>query len=216
MIKGYISDFDGENITIVAPYSDAETLNKKQITECSIIIDDGRHISAQQRKFIYALIGYISDWTGYPPEYCKELVKCYFYVNSGCNDFSLSDVDMTTANAFLQYLIDFVIEHGISTDTRLAEMSPDIAKYVYKCLEKKVCCICGAKSDLHHVDRIGMGRDRTKINHIGLRAEPLCRIHHQEVDDIGQPAFDEKYFVCSVKIDEHIAKIYNLKGEKEN
>jgi len=95
-------------------------------------------------------------------------------------------------------------------------MSPAIAKYVYKCLEKKVCCICGAKSDLHPVDRIGMGRDRRKINHIRLRAEPLCRIHHQEVDDIGQPAFDEKYFVCSVKIDEHIAKIYNLKGEKEN
>lgn len=216
MIKGYISNFDGENITIIAPYSDARTLAKQQVTECEIILDDGRHISAQQRRFIYALIGYISDWTGYIPDECKQVMKYQYVSRTGAEDFSLSDINMTAANEFLEFIIRFVVENGIPTKDNLINCSPDIARYVYMCLENKKCCICGKKADIHHVDRVGMGRNRKEICHIGMNAQSLCRIHHGECHEIGQITFDEKYHVCAVKIDEWIAKIYKLKGEEKD
>ena len=58
--------------------------------------------------------------------------------------------------------------------------------------------------------RVGMGRSRKRIAHIGLLAESLCRTHHQEVDQIGQTAFDEKYHIYGIPLDERLCGIHGL------
>lgn len=212
-IKGYLSAYDGENLTIVAPFPDGYILDKRQVTECEIILDDGRHISADQRKKIYATFNDISVWTGYTPPEIKEHMKYEFISRYGYPYFSLSNIDMTTAREFLQFLIEFCVENDIACTDSLINRSPDIARYIYCCLIHKKCCVCGKKAVLHHVDHVGSGRNRKEICHIGMRAEPLCNEHHTEAHTIGQIHFDDKHKTFGIKIDAEIAKIYKLKGD---
>lgn len=214
LIKGYLSAYDGETLTIVAPFPDGYILDKRQITECEIILDDGRHISADQRKKIYATFNDISMWTGNTSEEIKAHMKYEFIARYGYPYFSLSNTDMTTAREFLQFLIEFCVENDIACSDNLINRAPDIARYIYCCLINKKCCICGKKTVLHHVDHVGSGRNRKEINHIGMRAEPLCPIHHTEVHNMAQSEFDSKYKIFGIKIDAEITRIHKLKGDK--
>jgi hypothetical protein len=90
------------------------------------------------------------------------------------------------------------------------EYCEDISKYLYACMVNKKCCICGKPADLHHVQSVGSQGYRDKINHIGLDALPLCRVHHEESHTKGQKDFMEIYHLQPVKIDKKIAKIYKL------
>lgn len=176
---------------------------------------DKRRISTQQRKKAYVLISYIAAWWGYTPlEAMKEMLKLMFVGEAETlrRTFSLSDCDMTTARLFITYLIDFCILHGVDVGEPLYQLSEDIPRYVWACLMNKRCAVCGRKAELHHVDAVGMGRNRKEICHIGMRALPLCREHHTEIHSIGQEDFLRRYIIEPVKIDEHIAKVYRLKA----
>lgn len=50
-------------------------LCRKGIKNAEMRFDDGRHISAEQRKKAYATIRDIADYTGYLPEEMKEILK---------------------------------------------------------------------------------------------------------------------------------------------
>ena len=86
---------------------------------------------------------------------------------------------------------------------------------MYACLANKKCAVCGKKTELHQYDHVGMGRNRREIDHICMRAYPLCREHHEEIHLIGERAFDEKYHLVPIAIDQKIAKKYNLKGAEQ-
>ena len=181
---------------------------------------DKRRISAKQRRKAYVLISYIAAWWGYTPtEAMKEMLKLMFVGEAETlrRTFSLSDCDMTTARLFITYLIDFCILHGVDVGEPLYQLSEDIPRYVWACLMNKRCAVCGRKAELHHVDAVGMGRNRKEICHVGMRALPLCREHHTEIHRIGQEDFLRRYFLEPVKIDERIADVYGLrrKSRKE-
>ena len=174
---------------------------------------DKRRISAKQRRKAYVLISYIAAWWGYTPlEAMKEMLKLMFVGEAETlrRTFSLSDCDMTTARLFITYLIDFCILHGVDVGEPLYQLSEDIPRYVWACLMNKRCAVCGRKAELHHVDTVGMGRNRKEICHIGMRALPLCREHHTEIHTVGREDFLKRYFLEPVKIDERIAKVYRL------
>lgn len=176
---------------------------------------DKRRISAKQRKKAYVLISYIAAWWGYTPlEAMKEMLKLMFVGEAETlrRSFSLSNCDMTTARLFITYLIDFCILHGVDVGEPLYQLSEDIPRYVWACLMNKRCAVCGRKAELHHVDAVGMGRNRKEICHIGMRALPLCREHHTEIHSIGREDFLRRYIIEPVRIDERIAKVYRLKA----
>ena len=105
-----------------------------------------------------------------------------------------------------------MIENDVPSSRPLAEYADDVERYVFACLIHKKCAVCGRKAELHHVDRVGMGRDRREICHIGMQALPLCREHHQEAHQHGDKALLEKYHLVTVTIDERIAKANGLKN----
>lgn len=205
---GEITNYDGNMLTIQVEYHDCILLEKKHIKEAEIRLKDSREISRGQQKKIYAMLNDISLYTGYTPQETKELMKFSFISKYGGNDFSLSNVDMTTASKFIEYIIEFILIHDIPTKVSLLEQAEDIAHYIYMCLVYKKCCISGKRAELHHVDTVGMGRNRNEITHIGMKALPLSRKYHIEVHTIGQKAFEAKYHVFGVKIDEVIASKY--------
>lgn len=214
-MTGNVIDYDGNKLIISAPFTDNNILIKKNITQCEIKLDDGRHISAEQRKKTYALINDISNWSGFLPQETKEIMKYYFISDTDQNTyFSLSDIDMTTAKNFIEYMLDFCINNNVPLNERGLDLAPDISRYIYTCLENKICCICGKPSELHHVDHV---QDSRKItNHLGLRALPLCRKHHGEFHTLGLTAFSEKYKVWPIKLDMYLCKLYGLNTSGRN
>lgn len=195
--------------------------HKEQIRQASEMVtvefDDGRGLTAAQRRKAYVLLGYISEWTGYTPlETVKELTK-FAFMGTGytCKRklFSLSDCDRTTARMYITFLIDFCIINHINCGEPLWKLCEDIPKYIYACLMNKACAVCGKKAELHHVDAVGTGRNRKEICHIGMRCLPLCRKHHNEIHNIGKDDFMKRYMIQPIKIDERIADFYKLKGK---
>lgn len=212
ILQGKITGYDGRFLTISAPFDNPFDYIKKGYEACEIRLDDGRTISADQRKKIYATLRDISLYTGYIPEEVKELMKYQYIAKTGGRGFSLSDCDMTTAKEFLNFLIDFCLEWNIPAQDSLRERSPDITQYVYSCLIHQRCAVCGGKAELHHVDKVQMGRDRTEIIHQGMKVEPLCRIHHTQAHDMGQQTFDSKYQLQGIGLDKDLCRIWRVKA----
>ena len=213
IITGYIKAYDGNTLTIIAPFSDAYFLQDKSVNTCEIRLNDGRSISDDQRRKIYATFRDIANWSGHDPDDIKLLLKYEYIVATGAEWFSLSDCDMTTANLFLNFIIEFCILWDVPCMDSLLDRSPDISRYVYACLIHKKCALCGEKAELHHAeDRVGSGRNRKEIIHLGMRAQPLCRKHHNECHNIGQQTFNEKHLIHGIIINPEICKIWRLEN----
>lgn len=218
--SGHIIDIsEGGVATIKATLPNLYHALDRQYNEVEIILPDGRRISPEQRRKCYALIGEIAEFiegfrTSETIEDTKQVMKWDFILKRMESQerqlFSLSSCDMSTAREFITYLIEFIVKNDIPTKVPLIEQCEDIGKYVYACMINKRCCICGKPADLHHVQSVGSQGYRDKINHIGLEALPLCRVHHTESHEKGQTNFIETYHLQPVKIDKKIAKLYKL------
>ena len=214
VLLGDVVEERDNGLSIFVPFPHDKKKPEGYQSVVGVELVDKRHISADQRKKAYVLISYIAAWWGYTPlEAMKEMLKLMFVGEAETlrRTFSLSDCDMTTARLFITYLIDFCILHGVDVGEPLYQLSEDIPRYVWACLMNKRCAVCGRKAELHHVDAVGMGRNRKEICHIGMRALPLCREHHTEIHAVGREDFLKRYFLEPVRIDERIAKVYRLK-----
>ena len=101
-IKAYKPDRNGTHLQIFIPHRNLEdAILRKRIKDCMVWLDDGRHISANQRRKAYATIRDIADFTGYTPEEMKQRLKVEHIIRTGCNEFSLSDCTMDTASTAL-------------------------------------------------------------------------------------------------------------------
>lgn len=216
IITGKIVGWERGYLIIRAPYDNAERFIRREYEEVEIGLRDGRRITPEQRRKAYALMGEISEWSGTEPEEIKEVLKYEFrkkIVRSLEKDlFSLSNCDVTTAREFINYLINFILRNDVPTHVPLVDLADDIDKYVYACLIHKKCAVCGAKAELHHIDQVGMGNDRTKVEHLGRRCLPLCRKHHDEIHTMGCERFLQYHHLKPGVIDEKIVKVYKLRG----
>lgn len=219
IVKGRIVDVDECGIvTIKAHYDDWVTLTRRQYKECNIQMIDSRTLSDKQRRACYALIREISDYAGMSAESTKEYMKLKF-MSEGIEEvsdkiFSLSNAPMSLICAFQRFLVGFILDWDIPCRFPLLNFVDDISDYIYRCLINRKCAVCGKRAELHHVDHIGIGRDRNEIIHEGMRALPLCREHHTECHTIGQKSFEDKYhLVHGVELDKTLCKIYKLKSK---
>lgn len=157
-------------------------------------------ISPEQRAKIYAIFNDIGEHVGDSADSVKLEMKRQYQADRGQDDFSLSDCPKELAGDFIEWLIQFCFEHGV--DLRQTghprDAFDDIEVYMRLCLRKGVCCICGKPADTHHVDAIGMGRDRRTVDDSKHRKVALCRVHHTEAHQIGWQTFAEKYHFVGV------------------
>ena len=130
----------------------------------------------------------------------------------GVDLFSLSTKNENCASRelasdFIDWLVNLCVENAIPCMDTLLNRCEDVERYVYACVANRRCAICGKKADIHEVDTVGMGRNRSKIGHVGQLVEPLCRGHHQEAGEIGQKSFDELYHLSPIRLDEHLCEV---------
>lgn len=179
--------------------------------EVDIKVLDKRHISDQQRKFIFALCNDIGYYTGDDTEYIRLLMQQYNANVRGIEVESLSSCNMAYANGLIDTIINFCIDREIPFSKKLLEENQYsfTARQTYSMALKRVCAVCGRRADIHHVDAVGMGRNRQKISHVGMRALPLCREHHTECHTMGDDLFIQRYHLAPFEIDkkmEHFIK----------
>lgn len=230
IVKGRIIDVsENGDVTIVAHYDDWRTFTKRAYKECYVEMIDSRPLSDKQRRMCWAMVREIAEWQGdmatsagraLEREFVNDARKLDFLITElGENAdriFSLSNAPMSLVAAYQRYLIRFIVYHGIPTKFPLLNYVDDIHDYIYSCMIHKRCCICGKASDLHHVDRVGMGRDRTDICHEGMEALPLCREHHTEAHTMPDQEFFNKYHIDGgVQLDQTMCRIYGLKRRKK-
>lgn len=179
-------------------------LIRKEIKNAEMRFDDGRHISAEQRRKAYATIRDIADYTGYLPEEQKEWLKYLHIINTGCDYFSLSDCSMDTAREFINTILEYAISEGIPLSENAIERTDDIGRYLYYCIMNRKCAICGRPGEIHHEDAIGMGRDRRKIDDSEHRKICLCREHHTVAHQMGAERFRKMYKVYGIIIKDDV------------
>ncbi|HNX63214.1 MAG TPA: putative HNHc nuclease [Candidatus Limiplasma sp.] len=243
ILIGHITDIGPNfGIRAEASYDNWERFALRKYEQVQIVLTDSRLITPKQRNAIFATVHDIAEFCdGYAyktsvrekvlaelqVQYLMDLTDSeelrYWLTWNYCKltetpFFSLSPlspacVDVTTARDFLGWLIDLCVEHGIPCSDRLIARAEDIERYLYACIKYKRCAICGKKADLHHVDTVGMGRNRREISHIGMRAESLCRKHHEEAHQKGQCSFDGLYHINGIPMDKTLCEAHRLKAE---
>ena len=221
-VKGRIVGYDErtQELLIRAHYDDWYTMTKRGYRECLVQPLDARPLSDRQRKMCYALLREISDYTGQDVHSAKEYLKLRVLADdfgeTADRIFSLSNAPMSLVCAFQRYLVRFIVEYDIPCRVSLLEYVDDVPDYIYACLIAKKCCITGRPADLHHIDRVGIGRDRDDIIHEGMEVLPLCREMHQEAHTMSDREFFEKYHLPGgVVMDKTLCRIYKVKAHKE-
>ena len=163
-------------------------------------------ITEDQRKKIYALFRDIAKETGNNKDNVKEELKRKFTQETDFakDTFSLANCERETAADFIEFLISFAFEMGIGIEDNPKEYFDDLERAMHVFLDQGVCAACGADGgddgtvDVHHVDQIQMGHDRTKVDDSDKRKISLCRECHSESHSIGWETFKEKYHVKGV------------------
>ncbi|MBO5969758.1 MAG: hypothetical protein J6S14_14795 [Clostridia bacterium] len=221
-VRGRIVGYDPrtQELLIRAPYDDWLTMTKREYKECLVQPIDSRPLSDKQRRFCYALLREIAEYTGQGMDPTKEWMKIKFLAEdleeTADKIFSLSNAPMSLVCAFQRFLIHFILDWDIPCRFSLLEYVDDVGDYIYHCLVTKKCCICGKHTDLHHVDRIGIGGRRNDVIHEGMEVLPLCREHHGENHTTTDEAFFEKYHIPGgVVMDKTLCRLYKVKARKE-
>lgn len=220
-VKGRIVGYDErrQELLIRAPYDDWMTMTKRQFKECLVQPIDSRPLSDKQRRSCYALLRAISDYTGQGMDTTKEWMKIKFLAEdleqTADKIFSLSNAPMSLVCAFQRFLVRFILDWDIPTTFSLLDMVDDVQDYIYACLINKKCVITGRPADLHHVERVGMGRNREEIIHEGMEVLPLSREMHREAHTMSDEDFFEKYHLPGgIIMDKTLCRIYGLKARR--
>ncbi|OUS98402.1 Uncharacterized protein YdfU [Lactiplantibacillus plantarum] len=179
---------------------------------------DTRKARPQQRRLFFALLSDIYTWSGMPTDFLKNLFYLQYESYTFGKQISLSDTtesSVSDANQLLDLVIDFMFEWHVPFKEGYKLLPREQEYYLFQCCRHRVCMICGIRADIHHVDVIGAGLNRTHVDHTKRHVMALCRVHHSEIEQIGSVAFSAKYHVPvdGIKLDKETLKRIGLKGE---
>lgn len=182
------------------------------VMNVEVRMDDGRCITSDQRRKIYATMRDIAEWMGDTPEAVKAYFKWSFCGDNEHEEFSLSDVDRETASEFLSYLIDFCIQHGVPCSDPLWDRCEDVERYMYACVMTRTCCVTGKKNaQIHHYDRVGMGNNRKVMCQVGMLVVPLSADLHTMIHFTGnEEAFYKQYHIEPIVLTEKMCEHLKL------
>lgn len=219
MLKGKIIDLKEDGTALIACKVDIGQFVHRNVKECYVDLIDSRPLSDKQRRMCYALTQAIADWAGTSLDYMHNDRKKQFTFDYAEKFpelteklFSLSNASMALICEYQRYLIELILDFDIPLKFPLINYVDDIEHYTYMCVIHKKCAVCGRRAELHHVDAVGAGNDRGKVQHLGREVISLCREHHTEIHTLGKADFMAKYHLNGgVTADKTILEIYGLR-----
>lgn len=180
-------------------------------------VADPRKASVQQRRLFFALLHDIETHFVVPSEFLKSMFYTQYEFYTAGKSISLSDAtesSVSDANVLLDLVIDFMFEWHVPFKKGYELLPKEEEYYLYQCCRHRVCTVCGNHADIHHVDVIGSGMDRTKVDHTKRHVMALCRAHHSIIEAIGANRFAQKYHVpvTGIKLDVETLKKIGVRG----
>ena len=176
-------------------------------------------ITDLQRKHYFALIGDYTEYTGTPEQAADSYFRYNFMQEQGLDEYpslARNQMKRTVATELITWLIEFMIQNEIPFRKQQFYLTADTSRMLFALTMKRICWVCGKKhSHLHHYDAVQRGHDRTKIDHTKHRFMMLCADHHQEIHNLGNKAFCEKYILLPIKLDKKNLKELNIRGNYE-
>ena len=181
-------------------------------TLAELRLNDGRSVTNEQRKKYFATLKDISEWSGDLIECLYDYFKTLYCFKNKVESISMSDCSITEAREMINLVIDFALLNEIPLKDSGIERTDDINRYLYMCLATRKCSICGKPGEVHHAleDRIGMGNNRNKVEHIGRKAICLCREHHSILHGMSETEFNNRYKVYPIKLDKNLVEKLGL------
>ncbi|WP_049438197.1 putative HNHc nuclease [Staphylococcus hominis] len=222
IIKNYITQDDGTTTVVI---EGVELDNKTSLlldngvdVEVDVIPVDPFRITNKQRRLIFALCNDIEAYTGQPRDYMRELFQDFVTFYYGYDKrISLSDCTRKQAGQVIDAIIQWVFTNHIPIKYKTSDLMKDNKSFLYWATVTRHCVICGAEnSDLAHLEAVGRGMNRNKMNHYDKHVLALCRKHHTTQHQMGIESFNKYYHLENawIKVDDRLNKM--LKGVKTN
>lgn len=222
IIKNYITQDDGTTTVVI---EGVELDNKTSLlldngfdVEVDVIPVDPFRITNKQRRLIFALCNDIETHTGQPRDYMRQMFQDYVKFLYGYEQrISLADCTRTIAKQIIDVMFEWIFTNGIPLNYKTSEMMKEDKNYLYWATITRHCVICGQpNSDLAHLEAVGRGMNRNKMNHYDKHVLALCRKHHTTQHQMGIKSFNEYYQLQNswIKVDSKLNAM--LKGEKPN
>lgn len=190
-----------------------KTINDGKLVQVPIKYElvDPRKARPKQRALFFALLQDIWLYTGEDKDFLKEYFYYRYTVRTAGKTISLADDTANTvsdARFLLDDVVNFIFEFNVPVRTGYELLPRDENHFQYLSISHRKCLICGKHADIHHIDEIGAGRNRNKVDHTKLRLAALCRTHHTEFHQIGLTAFCQKYKLTGlgIKVDQQTLK----------
>lgn len=174
---------------------------------------DPRRFTAEQRRFAYALLGDIYAYYGEPIESLKEVFKLRYEALTGLN-ISLANHSTNTVSEvglYTDIILDFIFENHIPFKNGYEILPVNQEYYFYKCITTRTCCNCGKTgADIHHVDVVGMGGNRRKVDNTNRRFMALCRFCHTKIHVEGYTEYVSKRHLKGITLNQETIKRLNI------
>lgn len=215
-MRGQITAHTGDLITIkLIDQLDVETVKKQAVNGkyyVNVEVFEKDKITKAQRKHLYALFKDIEEYTGVPLDHVEAERKFSFMNDEALAEFpslGFNKMKKTTASKFIEHTIDYCITNDIPFRRENWYLEKATSKQLFALTMKRICWICGAKqSQIAHVESVGAGRNRKKIDHTKHHVMCLCHNHHQEQHNMGINHFIDRYHIKPIKLrEEHIKQL---------
>lgn len=210
MNRAEIIGQDTEGNFIMCPGTDEDReellkLFQKGITQFDMAQSDRNRLTAQQRKKASALIRDINTQMEQPFIVVKHDLKLQFCAQYKLEYFSLSNCHKEVAGLFISFLVEYCFEHDIDFYMKDLHLTFDIQRQMYLCAIHNRCFVTAARKDqqvlhLHHVNVVGSGNNRKKIDHRGRYFMILSAELHEEIHKLGYKSFCAKYHIGAIKL----------------
>lgn len=207
-----------------ANFEHIQTINSNQVASVPVEIEftDPRKARPKQRALFFALLGDIHNWSGEPTEWLKEYFYTLYTIKTAGRVISLANDTQNTvsdARKLIDQVVDFIFEFDVPIKQGYELLPRDENSFQYECIRHRKCLICGKHADIHHLElndgnAVGMGMDRTKVDHSKRWLVALCRRHHQEIHETGTKIFCTRHHLTSIgiKVDADTLKKIGVRG----
>ena len=200
-----------------------KTMYSDDLSEVYAKIDlvDPRKARPKQRALFWALMSDIWKWSGQPTGEIKEYFYNRYTIKTYGETISLANDTHSTvsdANKLLEMVIDFMFKWQVPFKEGYELLPKEESYYMYLCCKNRICAVCGKEhAEIHHLETIGMGGNRTHVDHTKRHVMSLCHDHHQEIETIHTKAFCSKYHLpeTGIKLDVETLKLIGIRGNYE-
>lgn len=180
-------------------------------------VPDHEKITHKQRRTIFLLCEDIELHLGQPKEAMRKDFQFELEIMNGYDPISLKNCSKKVSRELIEMIIAFMFHHQVPMRLETSMLMKEDKSYLYWATITRHCVICGQpNSDLAHLEAVGRGMNRNKMNHYDKHVLALCRKHHTTQHQMGIESFNKYYHLENawIKVDDRLNKM--LKGVKTN